>query len=135
MIIFDFVAYKVYKMVVKYKQYEGIEWLPVTGAMTFSIVPLMMIIITEIEKYFFGGSIISQIAEMGKIPSFLMITLPIMIIIYFYLRFNLHKIQDQIARSKPLQILDKLPNFLVYFIFVLFSCFLAILIHKLCNNS
>lgn len=121
-------------MVVKYKQYEGIEYLPTAGAMGYPVAILIAIIITEIEQHFFCKSIISNIADMGKIPFFLIITLPIMVIIYFYLRSNLYKMEDKIAKSRTLQTLDKIPNLIVYFTFAMLNIFIAIAIHKLYNS-
>ncbi len=131
MIVFDFVAYKVYKWVVKYKQYEGIEYLPTAGAMGFAIIPLIMLIVTKIEQYFSDKSIVSKIVDLGKIPAFIIITLPLMVLIYYYLRANLYKIEDKIAKSKILQILDRIPNFIVYYIFLMFNCALMIFVVKI----
>ncbi|WP_395090969.1 hypothetical protein ACF3NR_08020 [Vaginella massiliensis] len=131
MIVFDFVAYKVYKWVVKYKQYEGIEYLPTAGAMGFAIIPLIMLIVTKIEQYFSDKSIVSKIVDLGKIPAFIIITLPLMVLIYYYLRANLYKIEDKIAKNKILQILDRIPNFIVYYIFLMFNCALMIFVVKI----
>ncbi|WP_333663625.1 hypothetical protein [Chishuiella changwenlii] len=134
MIVFDFVAYKVYKMVKKGKQYEGMELIPTTAAMGFSIIPLLIICGGELEKLFFNKNNIYDILDLGKIPAFLIITLPIMTVIYFYLRLNLYKVEQKISKNRILKSVDSIPNFIVYFTFIISNILITISIHKLCNS-
>lgn len=129
MIVFDFVAYKVYKMVKKGKQYQGAEFLFTTCALGMPITLLLTILVNSIEKQH-NSNFVSYIASLGKIPYLLLFTLPIVILIYIYLKIRLHKIENKILESKSLRTLDKLPNFLVFVIFWIIIFFTGILIKE-----
>ncbi|SHL57950.1 hypothetical protein SAMN05443634_111126 [Chishuiella changwenlii] len=129
MIVFDFVAYKVYKMAKKGKQYQGAEFLFTACALGMPVTLLLTILVSAIEKQY-NSNFVSYIASIGKIPYLLLFTLPIIIVIYIYLKKNLYKVEQRISSSKILRTLDKLPNFLVFVIFWIIIFFTGILIKE-----
>ncbi|MFV0145930.1 hypothetical protein OBJ96_08295 [Empedobacter falsenii] len=129
MIIFDFVAYKVYKMVKKGKQYQGAEFLFTACALGMPVTLLITILINSLEKKY-NSNFINYISSFGKIPYFILFTLPVIVLIYLYLKMSLHEIENKILESKNLRTLDKLPNFLVFVIFWIIIFFTGIFIKE-----
>lgn len=130
MIVFDFVAYKLYKFVVKHKKYEGAE-LMVTSVLLAMPVTIFVTVTLSVIENNFNYNFIDSIASRGKIPYLLAFTLPITLIIYIYLRVHLHKIEDKLIQYKILRILDKIPGYIIYFIFAMTMAFITVLISKM----
>ncbi|MFV0143655.1 MULTISPECIES: hypothetical protein [Empedobacter] len=129
MIVFDFVAYKVYKMAKNGKQYKGAEYLFTAFALGVPITLFLTIMINSIEKKY-NSNFISYIASYGKIPYFLLFTLPVITLVYIYLKQRLHSVEYKINSSKTLKILDKIPNFLVFIIFWIIIFIISIIIKE-----
>lgn len=121
MIIFDFVAYKVFKMVEKGKQFEDMEFFATAGILSLPITLFITSTIGIFEKII-GTSFVDSISEIGKVPFFIVFTLPIGILVFFYLRYNIEKIEIKVANNKILNRLDSIPNFIIFFLFY-FLCF------------
>lgn len=129
MIIFDFVAYKVFKMVVKGKQFEDMEFFATAGILSLPITLFITSTIGIFEKII-GTSFVDSISEIGKVPFFIVFTLPIGILVFFYLLYNIEKIEIKVANNKILNRLDSIPNFIIFFSLLFFVFCYMILIRE-----
>jgi hypothetical protein len=119
MILFDFVAYKIFKMIVKGKQFEEMEFFATAGILSLPLTLFITSTFGIIEKIV-GTTFVDSISGIGKIPFFIVFTLPIGILVFFYLRNNIEKIEIEVAKNKILNRLDRIPDFIIFFSLLFF---------------
>jgi len=133
MVIFDFIVYKVYKLVLSGKQYKGIEEVITACILAFPLTILVSTIINNIGKIF-NLEIVDFVYKLGRIPFYILFSVPLIIIILFYLNRNLRELEYRISTNSILKKIDKLPNFIIYLFFAIINLLFSILINEITNK-
>ncbi len=129
MIVFDFVAYKVYKMVKKGKQYEGVEKIATAFLLAFPVTILVSTIINNIGKLY-NLNIVAFLYKFGRLPFFIVFTIPMILIIALYLNKISVKIEQRFSTNSILRKMDKIPNFIIYFLFGILNFIFSVIINE-----
>ncbi|MFV0147455.1 hypothetical protein OBK08_05685 [Empedobacter falsenii] len=129
MIIFDFVAYKVYKMVKKGRQYEGVEKIATAFLLAFPVTILVSTIINNMGKIY-NLNIVDFLYKFGRLPFFIVFTIPMMLVIALYLNKISVDIEYRISTNSILKKMDKIPNLIIYFLFGILNFILSVIINE-----